>query len=75
LNRKLELRQKQYVMSSRIALCYAILHDRANTLAWMKVAIEEHDFNYYSLMLDQAFAFLQDDPEYQELCRKMFAPQ
>jgi DNA-binding winged helix-turn-helix (wHTH) protein/TolB-like protein len=75
LQKQLELRRKQYVMSSQIARGYAILLDRANTLAWMKVAIVENDVNYMLPVLGDTFDFLHDDPEYQQLCRKMFTPQ
>lgn len=77
LRKKLELRRKQYFMSSQIAEYYAILRDRANTLAWMNTAIEEHDYNYFKPLMVQwdEYAFLYDDPEYQRLCRKMFTPQ
>lgn len=75
LRRKLELRRKQYVPSSLIAGLYAIMQDRANTLAWMNTAIEEHDSGYYLPTLQEQFGFLRNDPEYQRLCRKMFVPE
>jgi hypothetical protein len=71
----LELRRKQYVPSSQIAALYAIMQDRANTLAWMNTAIEEHDSGYYMPTLQEQFGFLRNDPEYQQLRRKMFTPQ
>ena len=76
VRKKLELRRKQYFLSSQIAEYYAILRDRANTLAWMNTAIEEHDSNYFKplLALDE-YDFLRDDPEFHRLCRKMFTPE
>jgi tetratricopeptide (TPR) repeat protein len=74
LKKKLELRRKQYVPSSQIAALYAIMQDRANTLTWMNTAIEEHDSGYYLPTLHEQFGFLRNDPEYQQLRRKMFTP-
>jgi hypothetical protein len=51
------------------------MQDRANTLAWMTTAIEEHDSGYYLPTLQEQFGFLRNDPEYQQLRRKMFTPQ
>jgi hypothetical protein len=41
----------------------------------MNTAIEEQDPGYYLPVVQPEYAFLRDDPEFQQLCRKMFTPQ
>jgi hypothetical protein len=42
---------------------------------WIKAAIEEDDPGYFMSTLEDRYAFLWNDPEYQQLRRRMFIPK
>ncbi|PWU00144.1 MAG: hypothetical protein C5B51_25735 [Terriglobia bacterium] len=57
-----------------LALTYARLKDRENSLAWLQRAIEARDIQVLTVRLQPAFRFLHADPRYESLVRKIGLP-
>jgi hypothetical protein len=52
-----------------VALVEVALHHRKEALAWLARSVDENDKFYFDWPQDGAW--LQDDPEFQELARRM----
>jgi DNA-binding winged helix-turn-helix (wHTH) protein/TolB-like protein/tetratricopeptide (TPR) repeat protein len=56
---------------SGVALVEVALHHRTEALAWLTRSVEEHDVFFFDWPESEGSAWLQDDPEFQKLARRM----
>jgi eukaryotic-like serine/threonine-protein kinase len=68
------LATRQYVPSSTIALVYAGLGDKAQALAQLEQAYQEHDFSMVFLDVAPWFMSLRGEPRFEQLIRRMQLP-
>jgi len=71
LNELLKLSKQRYVSPYNVAMIYAGLGDRKETLAWLERGIEQRDPKMVILNVDQKFNYLRDDPRFQDLLRRV----
>lgn len=67
-------RDSLYFPSWQIATLYCRAKKKAESLEWLTKAYEEHDSNMPYISVDPLFAFLRDEPRFQELLKKMGLP-
>jgi TolB-like protein/DNA-binding winged helix-turn-helix (wHTH) protein/Flp pilus assembly protein TadD len=56
---------------SGVALVEVALHHRKEALAWLARSVDEHDVWFFDWPETEGSAWLQDDPEFQKLARRM----
>jgi TolB-like protein/DNA-binding winged helix-turn-helix (wHTH) protein len=56
---------------SGVALVEVALHHRKEALAWLARSVDEHDVFFFDWPKSEGSAWLQDDPEFQKLARRM----
>jgi TolB-like protein/DNA-binding winged helix-turn-helix (wHTH) protein/tetratricopeptide (TPR) repeat protein len=56
---------------SGVALVEVALHHRKEALAWLARSVDEHDVFFFDWPESEGSAWLQDDPEFQKLARRM----
>jgi DNA-binding winged helix-turn-helix (wHTH) protein/TolB-like protein len=56
---------------SGVALVEVALHHRKEALVWLARSVDEHDVFFFDWPESEGSAWLQDDPEFQELARRM----
>jgi hypothetical protein len=56
---------------SGVALVEVALRHRREALAWLTRSVDEHDVFFFDWPESEGSAWLQDDPEFQELARRM----
>lgn len=66
-----EMSKQRYLSPYWIALVYAGLGDREQTLLWLEKAYQEHAFFLIWLKVEPAFDPLRDDPKFQDLLRRV----
>jgi serine/threonine-protein kinase len=69
------LADREYVPSSAVALVYLGLGDRAEALAWLERAYQEHDFSLVFLEVTPWFERLRSEARFQQLLRRMQLPE
>jgi TolB-like protein/DNA-binding winged helix-turn-helix (wHTH) protein/Flp pilus assembly protein TadD len=60
-----------YVSPLHVALVYSGMRDRDNTLSWLERAYEKHDEYLVYLNVYPEFQWLQSDPHFQEILKKV----
>jgi serine/threonine protein kinase/tetratricopeptide (TPR) repeat protein len=58
-----------------LAIIYASLNDRENTLAWLETAYSQRDQTMPFVKVSPEFAGLHDDPRFQDLVRRIGIPE
>jgi serine/threonine-protein kinase len=71
LNRLLTLAKKYPVSPGYIALVYASLDERAQTLTWLEKAYQQHSSIMTWLKVDPRFDRIRETPEFQDLMRRV----
>ncbi len=66
--------RKHYVSPVDLAELYAQLGDRANTLAYLDEAYQQHASGLLWIQADPAYDFLHGDPRYRSLIQRMGLP-
>ena len=56
---------------SGVALVEVALHHRKEALAWLARSVDEHDVFFFDWPESEGSAWLQDDPEFQKLARRV----
>lgn len=74
LDEVLKLSKERYVPPDHIALIYAGLGDRDETLRWLERGYQERDPLMVFLGVDQKWNDLRSDPRFQELMKKIGLP-
>ena len=69
--RLLERRKKEFVPASEVAVAYAGLQDREQTLHWLEASFEEHSEHIMLLKVDPTWNFLRGEPRFVALLRKV----
>ena len=62
--------REHYASALELARIYAALQDRESTLTWLTTARRNLEGSARGLRSEEGFAFLQDDPRFQELVRE-----
>jgi Flp pilus assembly protein TadD len=70
LSRLLEL-AKEYPVQPLIALIYVGLDERANALAWLEKAYQQHSTMMIWLKVDPRFDRIRQEPQCQDLMRRV----
>ncbi len=73
----LKQREKRFVSAFDIAVQYARLGDKQQSLAWLQTAYQQRDVALLCLRQSQngLFAFVKDAPEFQAILRDLHYPQ
>lgn len=73
----LNQREKRFVSAFEIAVQYARLGDKQQSLAWLQTAYQQRDVALLCLRQSQndLFAFVKDAPEFQAILRDLHYPQ
>ncbi len=75
LERLLALRRNRFVSSYDIAVFYAAIGDRKQTLDWLDKAIEERAGLVVYLRVDPIWDSVRDDPRFEKIIRQVGIPQ
>ena len=67
-------REKEVVLASDIASCYAAAGDKEEAFKWLNVALQEHDRGLLALRTNLAFESLKSDPRYAQLVKRVGLP-
>jgi eukaryotic-like serine/threonine-protein kinase len=67
-------REKEVVLASDIAWCYAEAGDKENAFKWLNIALQEHDRGLIALRTAPPYQSLREDPRYAELVKRVGLP-
>jgi hypothetical protein len=62
---------KHYVSSWNLALVFARTGEKDETMRYLEAAFRDHDPNLITVRYEPVFDFLNDDPRYQAILKKM----
>ena len=68
-------RKQEYIPAVGIALIYAGLGEKEETLAWLEEGYKERAFQMQFLKVEPSWDLVRDDPRFKDLVRRIDSPQ
>jgi hypothetical protein len=65
------MKAEKYISSGNIASVYAASGKKEKAIEWLATALEERDPNLTWIKFDREFKFLEPDPRFQTILRKV----